>query len=375
MSAHYFILSTSPGEISGWVKPVCHYLKKEAPDCKISLLLTPCQYSSGHEKEFDLKNCSIDDAYSPKETLNFLKSKQSHPQEGGIFCLGSDPLYALLLKLKLKLTAVAYTHHNALAPFIFKKVFTSKEYGQILGSMVALETSKLLTKSHSTEKGTSSHKNPVCLFMTSSRPAHFKALFPFTVETIKKIHEKNPNIICKVSISPLLPPEIYAPFKNDIESLTVIDPETRYEEMSHASLMLSLVGTNTLEAAYLSLPMIALVPLNNPEIIIFDGLLGLLAKLPLFRTFLPKLLVIAAKHKSGFYALPNRLLGKKVVPEVVDIIYSDTISDMIVTTLADKPLLTAMKAGLNEIPKDEECARSIVLEAIEIFESGHQNLK
>jgi len=363
MSPHYFILSNSPGEISGWVKPICHYLKLAEPNCKISLLLTPCQYSSGHEKEFAKAYCKVDTVYAPNESIQFIRTSQSRPESGGIFCLGSDPIYALILRFKLKLKAVAYTHHSSLAPFIFKKIFTATEYGQLLGSSIALEKASLKTTS----------ENSICLFMTSSRPSHFDALFPFFVETIAILNKEHPDLTCKVSISPLLPPEATRKFANEIAALDIIDPEKRFHEMAQASLMVSLVGTNTLEAAYLSLPMIALVPLNKPEIIIFDGIMGLLAKLPILKHVLPKLIIFIAKRKSGFYALPNRLLGKKVVPEVVDVIKSTVIANMIHETIENTHALNTMKDELNKIPKDQECAKQIVDEAIEIFGHGHPN--
>ena len=55
--------------------------------------------------------------------------------------------------------------------------------------------------------------------------------------------------------------------------------------------MVSLPGTNTAEAFYMSLPVLMVLPLNHPEKFVFDGLFQLLFKIPLLGRFLRRFLV------------------------------------------------------------------------------------
>ncbi|NLX85410.1 MAG: hypothetical protein GXZ00_07330, partial [Synergistaceae bacterium] len=42
-----FILTNSPGEVSGWVMPVVKELESAQFPAKIRLVVLPCQYASG----------------------------------------------------------------------------------------------------------------------------------------------------------------------------------------------------------------------------------------------------------------------------------------------------------------------------------------
>ena len=47
-----FILTNSPGEVSGWVRPVVSELTLLGFAAKIYLVVLPCQYASGMEAEY-----------------------------------------------------------------------------------------------------------------------------------------------------------------------------------------------------------------------------------------------------------------------------------------------------------------------------------
>ena len=49
-----FILTNSPGEVSGWVRPVVSELTLMGFAAKVSLVLLPCQYASGMEAKCGL---------------------------------------------------------------------------------------------------------------------------------------------------------------------------------------------------------------------------------------------------------------------------------------------------------------------------------
>lgn len=309
-----YIQTNSPGELSNWVYPIVEKAQKLYPNIKIIIYLVPCQYASKKEKEIAEKIPGVSEVWSIKKTLTELKkgwfSKKT--QNGAILYLGGDPLYAQLMGLKLKIPSYAYTAHSKKTGLFFKQTFYKKESGDLMAERVKntpLNKSKILEKENL-------DKEPDLLFFTSSRKEMFKAYAPFIIEVIEHIQKKDPTIQSILQFSPFIDKTETDIIEKSCKKKHIKTSSADSKEiMSISKWLITLPGTNTAEAQYLTLPMIVLIPLNRPDLIIFDGLLGILGKIPLLGTLLKKIAITIVKQKKQFYAHPNRNANEDIVPE------------------------------------------------------------
>jgi lipid A disaccharide synthetase len=129
-----------------------------------------------------------------------------------------------------------------------------------------------------------------------------------------------------------------------------------HEIMSIATLLVTLPGTNTAEAMYLNVPMFVVAPLNKPELIILDGIAGLIEKAPLVGPLIKKMAIQALRKKIKFVSLPNRIANKRIVPEIIDTVESKALAIRIMQLLSDKVQLDTMRNDLKNIKKDTHVA-------------------
>ena len=84
----------------------------------------------------------------------------------------------------------------------------------------------------------------------------------------------------------------------------------QYNLMNWADLALTIPGTNTVELSSMGVPMVVTIPLNHPEEIPLEGLVGMISDLPLIGRPLKKRLLPKFQAKIKFTAWPNRLAGE-----------------------------------------------------------------
>ena len=131
-----------------------------------------------------------------------------------------------------------------------------------------------------------------------------------------------------------------------------------------AELQVSLPGTNTAEATYLQTPMIVIAPLNYPELIILDGILGLITKIPILGKLILKIAVKILKRKIKYVSLPNRMANEAIVPEIIDIITPEKIRDSVLKFSTNNELLSDMKVRLEKLRETRSPSETISLEII-----------
>jgi hypothetical protein len=343
--------------VSAWVLPFITSFKKLKPHSKITICLTPCQYASGREFNVLSHSKDIDIILSPKETLILIKSFpwfRKKNKNGAIMFFGGDPLYTQLLSLKFGFPCFGYSEHQQRLGFLFKHTFYKNNCGDLMSEKIKSLT---LSKEEILKKYDLPSNKKILLVFCGSRPAHFKPFFPFMLETIQKLTTKDKNIHPIFVISPFIPDELV----NELNSTQsqVIRADS-IELMSVATCLVTLPGTNTAEAMYMRLPTLAVIPLNRPDLILFDGLLGLLGEIPVLGIALKKCIISILKRKKKFYTHPNNLLNKTVIPELIDNITIDSLSKTIYDLLNDDQKLTKIKTDLSEIQIPTRVAENIV---------------
>ncbi len=404
---HIFIMTNSPGEVMGWVKPTAEKLKEKQKETIITVVIPPCQYASGMEDKVVGKIPAVDFVVGPSQYLKylFLGSRPSsfrQAKKGVIVFLGGDPFHALLLSKRLKLPAVAYIQNLRWKRY-FKRFMVLNEtvrerfiaqgakeekvavVGDLAKDGVELE---MTAKEAFTYWGLAPEHFIISL-LPGSRPEEIRYMTPFFLEAAELIRKEFPSSQFLLILSPFISKKeldtvneeslsktfsgVKAKLKREdgqwrlitksgLEALVV--EEKRYEAISISHLIITIPGTNTLESTYLGTPMVVAIPLNKSEAIPLDGLAGLVGSLPVVGSLIKRQMVKHYSKRIKFTALPNIRAGRQIVPEIRGIIEPADVAKEVIGLLRSPERLTEMKEELRKIARTTEGAADKVADII-----------
>ena len=357
---HLYITTNSPGELTAWVKPIVKTLKEQCPNSRITLLLVPCQYASGEEKRIAEAIPGIEDVWPVRKTLTRLLLPTTKPTHGAIISLGGDPQYAKLWGKKLAIPSYLYTEHN-LHLKGFEAIFKHTQIGNLMYDHI--QQAKTAVAEAAAQHPTL-QKHPI-VFFSGSRPQHFTALFPYFCTVIKHLQEHYPKETFGIQLSPFLDEALIQETLNKTPHTHISIIETNSQHtLSAAKAIVTIPGTNTAEAMYNNTPMIVTLPLNRPDLIIFDGLLGIIGKIPMLGYLLKSIALRILKSKIKYVSHPNKKENKEIVPELIGNYTEKEMAELIKPQLEEKQLL-AIKNRLQAIIHKTGTAKHIVTTILE----------
>jgi len=378
ISMNVFIVTNSPGELMGWVKPVVQKLKDKEPRAKIIVVIPPCQYSSGMEKKVAKSFPEVKSIIGAAEYIKYILSGISpisirKIKRGVVVFLGGDPVYTVLLSKRLSLPAIAYIQKPRWRKY-FKKFMvlnqkTQKEFLRqgikvdrilIVGDLVTDTVQVQISKDEIYKHWHLDPQRPIISIMPGSRPSHTKYTTPFFLRVIELIKDEFPEAQFFLILSPFANKEnlislgkekLNRVFQGTTAKLikegeqwklltemglkvSLVEKE-RYEIMSVSNIAITIPGTNTAELAFLGIPMVVAVPLNKPEAIPLDGLSGLIDKFPLLGTLIKRWIVKKYNKKIKFTAIPNIRAEEEIVPEVRGIIEAQDVAKQVIKILRE----------------------------------------
>ena len=358
-------ISNGPGELATWVKPLAKELHKEiglnskanASSISLNLVLVPCPNANGYEHIAAKKSLQFKKIIKAKDFWKLiLKPNEfgSWPSNGLVIFLGGDQFWSVLLSARLRYLHITYAEWLARWPFWNDRILAMSEsiFNQlpkriqhrcsVIGDLTA-DLAK--TKSEKVDDPLPSG-NWIAL-MPGSKSAKLKIGIPFFLEVADKISKLMPD--CKFLI-PLAPTTnidelkyygssknpISKKYKSGIKSIIKPDKDTTrgilttknstiihiqethpaYDDLLQCDLALTTVGANTAELGSLNIPMIVVVPTQHLSVMeAWDGVVGLLARLPILKRCLGLLISFIKLRNRGFMAWPNITAKRMVVPE------------------------------------------------------------
>jgi len=400
---HVFIITNSPGELMGWVKPATEKLKEKQKETIITVVIPPCQYASGMEDKIAAELPAVDSVVGPSQYLKylFLGSKPSSfrpVKKGVIVFLGGDPFHAVLLSRRLKLPTVAYIQKLRWKRY-FKKFMVLNQAVKEKFIAQGVEEEKVVVVGDLTKDGiklrmsvqeTFNHwglapEHFLISLLPGSRPEEIRYMTPFFLKVAELIKEEFPLSQFLLILSPFIGREELTAGSEDelnkvfsgvrraklkreneqwrlttesgLEALLVEDK--RYEAMNISHLIITIPGTNTLESAYLGTPMVVAIPLNKPEAIPLDGLAGLVGGLPLLGHPIKRWVVRWYNRYIKFTAIPNIRMGKEIVPEIRGVIEPADVAKEVIKLLRNPARLAKIKEELRKIANTEGAADKV----------------
>lgn len=345
------LTSNSPGEISGWVRPVVRELTRQWPQARIRLFLLPCSFASGQEEEIARQISGITavyptSAYWHLALYNRLPSDYQPDQNGLVLFLGGDQTHAVIIGKRLGFPVYVYTEGRALWPKRVRKYFVPYEpaleqveqlapgKGELVGNlMLDAVRPQVSSEELCNRLAVASDEFLVALF-PGSRPGEFRYVAPFMAKVAEIVQEALPQVKFVVSLSPFISAELADEIFTQEINLPLIRG-AQYDIMNSADLALTIPGTNTAEMAFLGLPIIVIIPLDRPELIPLEGLPGLIGRIPVLGKKIKSVAIRKLNQKTKYTALPNIIAGREVAPELRGIISPEQVGQAVISLLED----------------------------------------
>ena len=352
------LVANSPGELTSLVKPIAEKFRSKSPDSRITLFLTPCQYSSGHEVEFVKKNLPVNEVVSVKEYKKWvlggtLPREMKFTSPGAVLFLGGDLLHATLIAKKLDLPAYAYLagKHIGWTGFYRKffvpdhvafSRFSDQAEQLVLSGDLMVDSVKGLERTEARQKWHLDLTRPTLALMPGSRAWEIKHMLPLYVKIVKLLKGKIKDLQTMV---------IVAPFTSvtDIEKHArghLFDVYAPLDSATAADLALTIPGTNTAQLALMGVPEIMIFPLDDPKVIPLEGLLHYLGMIPLLGALIKRIVAYAVNKNTRFFALPNIKAERMIIPEFRGRIRPVRVAELIEGLLLDPDRLFKMSQEL-----------------------------
>ena len=391
------MISNGPGELSTWVKPLAEKLhskllirpRHKNASLELRLVLVPCPNATGREKNVAESWGQFEKVTDSKNFWDLLINPKKYgywPSKGLVIFLGGDQFWSVLLSARLGYLNITYAEWVARWPFWNDKIaaMSQKVKNQlprktrnrciVVGDLMA-------DINNYSEKNNVLPKAQWVALLPGSKKAKLSIGIPFFLEVADKLSKLLPN--CKFLL-PIAPTtninqfKILSSSKNPISAkyssgiaaikeandaiplrrlITYCGTEIFLQEdppahkyLIECDLALTTVGANTAELAALTIPMIVIIPTQHLDVMqAWDGLLGIIGRLPVFRWLIGMAISVWRLRKNKFMAWPNISAGKMIVPEKIGSIYPNEIAEELFEWLKSPTRLIGQKEELKKL--------------------------
>ncbi|WP_269611990.1 glycosyl transferase [Prochlorococcus marinus] len=409
-------VSNGPGELATWVKPLAKELHKQIPlrprekasSISLNLVLVPCPNATGKESLVAKKWLQFENIIKAKNFWKLLiqpKKFGSWPSKGLVIFLGGDQFWSVLLSARLGYLHMTYAEWITRWPFWNNRIVAmSKSIVEKLPRRIQKRCSVIGDLTADLTE-TAKIDNPLppgrwIALMPGSKSAKLKIGIPFFLDVADKISKLMPDCKFLIPIAPTTNIDeikyfgsrknpISKQYKSGIKSITkannkdergilitnnstvivVQEKYPAYSDLSQCDIALTTVGANTAELGSLNIPMIVVVPTQHIIAMeAWDGLVGLVARLPILKWCLGLLISFVKLKKRGFMAWPNITAKRMIVPERVGHITTAQIAEEAIDWLHSPSRLSGQKEDLRALRGTKGATKKFCQEIINLLE-------
>jgi lipid-A-disaccharide synthase len=394
------ILSNGPGEITTWVRPVVKSLRQllgdNSAEVRISVMLSPCPHATGKEAAIAASYGEVDRVQSSEHFMNFLiwgKMAESWDwrEKGVVLFLGGDQIFPLIIGKRLRYRTVIYAEWEArwygqidafavMNESVREKVPVSYREKMIVSGDLMADVQQVNSSIHQTES--------LIGILPGSKAGKLAQGVPLCLAIAEKIHQKRPQTRFILPVAPTLDLETLASFADPaVNSLVkkmggvsgqlipgkepmiqtsgdlrikIVTKFPAKEIMSQFSVALTTVGANTAELGALAVPMIVLLPTQQLDAMrSWDGLPGVLARLPFVGTVFAKIINGWMIKQKRLYAWPNIWAKSEIVPELVGELKPEDVANQVLDWLDHPEKLAQIRDRLKQVRGKPGAAHAI----------------
>ncbi len=411
------IISNGPGELTTWVKPLVESLHNQLAmrPCEkfarisLRLVLVPCPNATGNEQKAAESWNKFETITSAKNFWNLIFNPKKYgfwPNQGVVVFLGGDQFWSVLLSARLKYKNITYAEWKARWPFWNDRIAAmSPQVKQLLPKKLkqrCVVVGDLMADLQKEAK----NNNPLpkgkwIAILPGSKKAKLSVGIPFFLEVADHLLREVPfcNFIIPIAPTTSIKEIIYfsglnnpiskqynskiknieqatgkLPWKklitNQETKIYLIEEHPAHEFISQCDLALTTIGANTAELGALGTPMIVVVPTQHLHVMeAWDGLLGIIARLPILKWFLGLLIGLWRLRKRNYMAWPNISAKKMIVPERIGKINPIEIAIEAKGWLSSPKRLKGQKEDLRALRGEEGAITKMTEEIINLLEN------
>jgi lipid-A-disaccharide synthase len=338
-----------PGEISAWLWPVSHALRRIAPWLRLHACLLPCVFSSGAEAAVAERLGTLDGVSAVAESMALVR-RGRRPTGLGVgrtlvVHLGGEVMLTRILGWRLSAPLWAYAEAPFAGMRAFERVWFSglnplprhlEDPGRLIGDLMV--DAAALRRAQAPPRSTGT--GPLLGLFPGSRDYAVRPLLPYYAWFVDRLAERIPSLAAAVARADFVPEAVLAAIPapppdapwphsglrlvgggGERWLLTAggrrIEVLTNAAVLARADAALTIPGTNTGEIAAAGIPMAVVAPLYLSEQVPLPGLAGHLGRVPGLGPALKRALLRRQLARMPFLALPNRRAGRMIVPEFV----------------------------------------------------------
>ena len=151
--------------------------------------------------------------------------------------------------------------------------------------------------------------------------------------------------------------------------IVIQEKHPAYSDLSQCDIALTTVGANTAELGSLNIPMIVVLPTQHILVMeAWDGLVGLIARLPILKWCLGLLISFVKLKRRGFMAWPNISAKRMIVPERIGHITPAQIAEETIDWLQSPSRLSGQKEDLQALRGNKGATQKFCHEIINLLE-------
>ena len=340
-----FVLSNSPGEVAGWLGPVARALAASGGGISATVVTLPCPYASGMEGRCAQELPGVRRSMSFREAFSGC-GRAAQKESRLILQLGGDPMYGFALSARMKAPWMIYTarpkfkgrvaHYfipDQTARARFDKARVPEARRSVVGNLIldSVPERGALDAGHLRARW-GLQAEDIITFMPGSRPFEYELGCGFFCECARLLRRRFPQWQAVMPVAPTVDDAVLCRglaanglswTGGERPEAVVIDenysvPLVRsgqYEAIAASSLAVALPGTNNLQIAALSVPLLMVAPLNEAQNIPLDGLAGIFPHRSRVMGGVKKRLVMMVNAREKYVSLPNRIAGAFLLPE------------------------------------------------------------
>lgn len=313
--------ANSPGEISYWLTPFLEALAETSFPPRVWVFTPPCQFRGGWEERAVTHLPLVERSFGPLETVAFCLGKGvvRFPRRGLVLFMGGDLVYARLLKWRSGYPLWVYDgcprrlrgvdRYFARFSKDFHAIsFSDKVFlGDLLRSFVDRHSETLDLPS-----GT-----PRFCFLPGSRPFAYRYLLPFFRQCAEELLVHFPQGAFLLAFPSFLEKD-RIPHLQEVTRIFLPLFGKTSQCIASADIVVTVPGSNNFEILYRRKRGLVLVPLWKRSLseVPVSGIWEILGKVPLWGRILKREIVARMVRSQEFLALPNKVLGRGILPEL-----------------------------------------------------------
>ena len=379
------LTANGPGEFAGWIRPLLAALYARDPAVDVRVFCVPDDYATGQEPAYVRRLFPRATVYPSRDYVAFALGR---PLAGmpdrvdRVQYLGGDLLHATRLHDRLGGVATSYKFARKADARRFARVFAVDEANraQLVKSSIPAETIEVVgnlaidgalgeAEGRFGDPDTDAVRDGIILF-PGSRKNEIEQILPMFVRIAMQVRRRLPHVPLAFARSPFgtdaeLADALAAGGRREAYGLRaelaaagnaiLVDGEripliaAAMRAARAARLAIAIPGTKVIELAALGIPTVTVMPLNLPELIVINGALQYLGRIPGVGVPLKRAAIVAGARRFTHFGQPNIDAGRDVNPEIRGTILPSRVAHITAERYADSAWLAATSATLRSL--------------------------